>query len=114
MTLQPDDLLGCWLDSREENVPESGIKIYRPCDYPDIPPSRFRFRMELNKDKTCSWLTLSPTDAHYMSKGYWHMEDGNKIVLRNNKGVDVHILPVYSVGQGILKIQEETPSSSDQ
>lgn len=107
LTFDLAKLMGCWLDSREENTAESGIRIFRPCDFESIPPSRFRYRIIINDDNTCSWLTLSPNDAHFMTQGTWALETDNKIVVMDENGVSVSSLTIDFVDDEILKIEAE-------
>lgn len=100
-------LMGCWLDSREENIQESGIRIFRPCDFESIPPSRFRYRIVFNDDSTCSWLTLSPNDAHFMTQGTWMLADDKTIVVIDENGQSVSSIEVEFVDDQVLKIKGE-------
>ncbi len=104
--IEASDLTGCWLDSREENSSESNIKIYRPCDFEGIPPSRFRYKVILEEDLTCSWLNLSPTDGHFMTNGTWLLK-GNSISIFNDKGVEVNQFVINYIDNEVLKILAE-------
>ena len=77
----------CWTDSREEYDHGDSIMIFRPCDYKDFPPSRFRFRMVLNADSSARYLYLSPTDAHHMRAGNWHYAPASGLLeIRDEEG----------------------------
>ena len=71
---------GCWVDSREENEADSKISIYRPCDYKEFPQSRFRFKMVLRPDYSCSWLYLAPNDGHKLIEGKWYFDKEKSIL----------------------------------
>lgn len=73
-------LIGCWTDSREENVARSGESIYRHCDFKEFPPSRFRFKMELKDDGKCLWLDLAYNDGHKMKEGTWVFDEKTNTV----------------------------------
>jgi len=100
------ELIGCWLDSREENVPDSGIRVYRPCDYEGIPPSRFRYSITFKADGTCAWLTLSPNDAHFMTNGTWSMEEGNIVTIENEEGIQQRII-ISHITEDIMEVLKE-------
>jgi|WetSurMetagenome_2_1015567.scaffolds.fasta_scaffold1073858_1 hypothetical protein len=78
-------IFGCWTESSEENTKGSKLFIYRPCDYKEFPPSRFRFRMELKNDSKCSWFVLTPNDGHYMVDGTWTYNEETKELKLINK-----------------------------
>jgi len=100
------DLLGCWTDSREENIQGANVSIYRPCDYKDFPMSRYRFRMILQSDSVCSWLVLSPDDGHFMQDGSWTFnEQNNELALYDMKGKKVFRFIITAVDDNILKIK---------
>jgi hypothetical protein len=73
-------LYNCWTDSREENPEGAKTYIYRPCDFKDFTPSRYRHRIEFKANGECSSLKLSPTDAHYMAPAKWTYNKDQKIV----------------------------------
>ena len=74
------DFLGCWMDSREENKVEADSNIYRPCDFMEFPPSRFRFSFELLENGDCLWFRLDPADAHSLEKGTWIFDIQTRIL----------------------------------
>jgi hypothetical protein len=73
-------LYNCWVDSREENPAGAKNYIYRPCDFKEFAPSRYRHRIEFKPNGECSSLKLSPTDAHYMAAAKWTYDKDQKIV----------------------------------
>jgi len=81
------DLIGCWTDSREENIQNSDTQVYRPCDYKSFPTFRFRFVMNLKKKNKCTWLYLAPNDAHHMKDGTWTFNEKTRIlkIFNNDK-----------------------------
>ncbi len=70
-SIEGSNLLGSWTDSREENQLNPNGLVFRPSDFKKFPPSRFRFKMELNEDGSCKYLYLHPTDRHRMVSGKW-------------------------------------------
>ncbi len=79
---------GCWTHSYEEDTSRQ-VNTFRKCDFKDsFPPSRFRFKLQLNKDNTCEWLYLSPTDGHFMKPGIWEFhKDKKELVIHNQDGI---------------------------
>ncbi len=101
-------LIGCWTDSREENVGDTDISIYRPCEYKEFPPSRFRFTMELRENNECSWLYLAPNDAHHMKEGTWMYEekDATLVIFDENQN-EIKRFKIEFLDEDILKVIEE-------
>ena len=104
--IKQSDLIGCWTDSREENLPDSDLNIYRPCDYKEFPFSRFRFKMDLRNDFTCSWFDLSSTDRHSMKEGKWTFDSKAHILkLFNLEGRVVKKFTIAVLNEDIMKIK---------
>ena len=55
-SVEDSNLLGSWTNSREENQLNSNDLVFRTFDFKKFPPSRFRFKMELNEDGSCKYL----------------------------------------------------------
>jgi hypothetical protein len=105
--INSSDLLGCWTDSREENDPQSMIYVYRPCDFKEFPLSRFRFKMDLRNDFTCSINCLSANDAHSMQEGIWtYNEENRELKLKNGEGKEVETFIIEQVSKDLLKIKK--------
>ena len=99
-------LLGCWLNSKEENTQGENLFIYRPCDYKKFPPSRFRFKFVLKSDLKCSWLVLAPNDGHFMEDGTWTFnEESNELKFYDLKGKIAFRFIITAFGDNILKIK---------
>lgn len=81
-------LVGCWSDSREEDTDK--IKTYRPCAY-SFPPSRFRFKMDLKQDGSCSYMPLAANDKHQMKEGNWVYDQ------------EANTLKIFSDGKELIK-----------
>ena len=64
-----------WVHSQEED-PEDNyhIDIFRPSNYKEYPPSRFRMEYHFKEDSVLEWLYLSPIDAHHFKTGKWWIE----------------------------------------
>jgi len=104
--INQSDLIGCWTDSREENLPDSGLNIYRPCDYKKFPFSRFRFKMDLRKDFTCSWFHLSSSDRHGMKEGKWTFDNKTNILkIYNLEGRIEKQFLIAELNKDIMKIK---------
>ena len=102
------DLIGCWTDSREENLPKSELNIYRPCDYKAFPFSRFRFKMDLRNDFTCSWFHLSSSDRHSMKEGKWTFDQQTHMLkIFNLEGKMVKEFVIAELNKEIMKIRKE-------
>lgn len=78
--ISKSDLIGCWTHSREEDKANSEIMVYRPCDYKEFPPSRYRHKFELHKKGKCSLLDLAFNDAHSMANGTWTYDKKEQVI----------------------------------
>ena len=67
-----------WKRSFEEET--DSVQIFRPSDYKEFPPARFRQTYDFMEDYTCKYLVLSPNDAHYFEEGTWRYDSENKIL----------------------------------
>ena len=76
------NLLGSWSHSFEEEPRQvHDVQIYRPTESREFLPALFRRRYVFNKDRTCEWLVLHPTDAHYMTSGTWIVDPHDRMVI---------------------------------
>jgi hypothetical protein len=71
-------LLQSWTHSYEEEAEGSPVLVFRPSAFKEFPPSRFRMRYSFQDNGQCSWLFLSPVDAHFMNPGKWRLDLKNK------------------------------------
>jgi|SRR5687768_1440243 len=79
--LGPAFLINCWIHSLEEqNNVQGPPDIFRPCDYKDFGPARYRHKINLKADNQAEYLVLSPIDAHYTEEGTWEFDDVNSIL----------------------------------
>jgi hypothetical protein len=76
-----NNLLGSWSRSFEEEPMQGDVEIYRPTESREFPPAWFRRRYVFNEDRSCEWLVLHPTDAHYMTSGTWDVHPLDKAVI---------------------------------
>lgn len=74
-----------WVHSREEEVQSSPIEIFRPADYTDFPPSRFRMQYVFEDDGTCQWFFLAPNDAHHFRDGSWRLEENGVLQIEQGE-----------------------------
>jgi hypothetical protein len=81
----PELLLGDWTSSYEDKKKWDEPEIFLSTASKDWPPSRFRMRYVFNKDGSCRYLYLHPTDAHKMVDGTWTL-DGQKVLISDAAG----------------------------
>jgi len=96
-----------WIHSREEEK-DPAIAIYRPSDSVSLPPSRFRMKYRFQENGSCSWLTLAPNDAHYMTNGTcdYPENSGNIITIYKASGEKVGELIIFELNDSILKLKK--------
>ncbi|WP_367392345.1 hypothetical protein [Lewinella sp. LCG006] len=68
-------LLNCWTHVHEELLEEG--RYFQPCDFSDLPISRFRATYEFQEGGVCTYMVLAPNDAHYSLTGTWEYDAGN-------------------------------------
>lgn len=66
-----ENLFKSWTNSFEVQGTNSKVRIFRPSDYKEFPLSRYREVLIFEKDNTCSYLVVAPTDGLYFEKGKW-------------------------------------------
>jgi hypothetical protein len=86
-----------WLNSSEEET--ENIKIYRPKNSREFPPSRFRMQYIFSEDGTCKWYYLAPNDGHHFRDGTWKIDANAENV--------IHIEQDGKVSYRILELTEE-------
>lgn len=71
----PEFLLNCWIHVHEEVVEEG--RYFQPCDFSNLPPSRFRASYNFQEGGVCTYAVLAPNDAHYSDTGTWEYNTEN-------------------------------------
>jgi len=100
------ELLGCWKNSREESKDPALSTVFRPCDFMEFPPSRFRFSFELLKAGECKISMIGSTDAHYMENGTWTFDrKTNQLELFNAEGNSHRKFEVLNIGENLLELK---------
>ena len=96
-----------WTQSYEENISESYI-IYRPSDYKDFPPSRYRQVYIFRDNKNCEYLILAPNDAHYMENGNWEYDAKNNIIkVMNSDFIVLYEFEIIELKDDLLKLKSQ-------
>ena len=80
----PTLFLNCWIHSYEEDISDE-IKNYRPCDYLEFSPSRYRNSFNLEESGSCTFSVLAANDAHYNENGTWNYNAETKILQIQNE-----------------------------
>jgi hypothetical protein len=70
--IDPELLLNCWTHVHEEAVEEG--RYFQPCDFSNLPPSRFRATYDFQEGGICVYAVLAPNDAHYSLTGTWEYD----------------------------------------
>ena len=98
------ELSQSWMNSFEEET--DSINIYRPSSYKQYPASRYRDAFTLQSDGKCSYLVLSPTDAHYFVAGTWSVNVSSDTIveLRDTVGGIHYKLKVVELKNDLLRV----------
>jgi len=93
-----------WLHSQEEDN-ENGDWTFRPSDYKEFPPSRFRQYFEFKDNNVCSYLVLAPNDAHYIQEGVWKYDASTNIITIMSESEVVFEFQIIVLNKNILKLK---------
>ena len=93
-----------WIHSQEEED-ENGYSIYRPSDYKEFPPSRFRQYFDFKDNNVCSYLVLSPNDGHYIQEGVWEYDESTNIIKIMNETDIIFEFRIFELNKNILKLR---------
>ena len=90
-----------WTNSIEEQ--SDSVQVYRPSSYKEFPAARFREVLVFTKDSSCSYLVLSPTDAHYMQQGRWSMISPNRVTILDTSLTIYKTIEILELKQDLLR-----------
>ena len=94
-----------WTHSSEESV-DGEFDIYRPSNYKEFPPRRFRQVFIFKDNKLCDYLTLSPNDAHFMKNGSWDYDEKTNIMsIYNENSEKLYEFKVMELNDTLLKLK---------
>ncbi len=57
------------------------------------------------RDGTCQWFYLSPTDAHHFREGRWRVASQEKDVIHIEQGEQTNVYRVLELTQDVLRIE---------
>ena len=101
-------IYNCWTDSREENPEGATSNIYRPCNYREFTPSRYRHRIEFKEGGKCTSLKLAPNDAHYMVEATWSYDkDQHLIIVKDEADKTILRFKVISLSKDRMEIEKQ-------
>ena len=93
-----------WTHVTEESSEQ--YDLYRPSDYKEFPPSRFRQVFDFKENGVCEYLFLEPTDRHTMRTGKWNLDEKtNTIKVYDQDSVLLYQFEVVEMGEDILKLK---------
>ncbi len=100
-TIQISLLKKTWVHSYEESY-----NIYRPSDYMDFPPSRYRQSFTFKDNNVCYYSVLAPDDRHYREEGKWKLDaNTNFLEVTNSKSEVLHRFKIVELNKNILKVE---------
>ena len=94
-----------WVRSYEEEPTATRVQIYRPEQFKAFPPSRFRMQYIFERDGTCQWFYLAPTDGHHFRDGRWRVASQEKDVIHIEQGEQTNVYRVLELTQDVLRIE---------
>ena len=94
-----------WSRSYEEEISKE-IQIYRPSNYKEFPPSRYREVFEFEANNVCKYLILAENDGHYMENGKWEYNESTKIIKIFNSNSEIkYEFEVVELTNDLLKLR---------
>lgn len=104
-------LINCWTNSYEENAADAvDIEVYRPCNFKEFPPSRFRMKFDLQKNNVCEYSVLAPNDAHKTSTGTWEYQTNSAtLLIKDENDTVVHKFKVMEAQADKLLLKVLNP-----
>ncbi|MBV7269511.1 hypothetical protein [Winogradskyella luteola] len=107
--IKASELIGCWKIYSEENKFYKNATVYRPCDYQSMfekKGKRFRYKMVLESNHTCYYLTIGVSDIHKMKRGKWVFNKENgKVMIYNSKDYLIKSFKIQLLEKNLLLIQ---------
>ena len=108
-TIQRSLLENSWTHSYEESIPGQ-IEVYRPTNYKEFPPLRFRQIFNFKSNNLCDYLVLSPNDGHYLKNAFWDFDEKANIIKIYTKNSEVlYRYEVIELRDNLLKIKAINP-----
>ena len=94
-----------WSRSYEEEISKE-IQIYRPSNYKEFPPSRYRQVFEFEANNVCKYLVLAENDGHYMENGKWEYDESTKIIkIFSSTSEILYEFKVVELTNNLLKLE---------
>jgi hypothetical protein len=94
-----------WSRSYEEEISKE-IQIYRPSNYKEFPPSRYREVFEFEANNVCRYLILAENDGHYKENGKWEYNESTKIIKIFNSNSEIkYEFEVVELTNDLLKLR---------
>ena len=94
-----------WVHSFEEQNGQKTPNIFRPASSREFPSSRFRMKFAFDQKGQCTYMHLSPTDAHELRECVF-TKIGNAVYLYDNAGGNLNHLAftIQSLNAGEMKM----------
>lgn len=92
-----------WKHSREEET--DSIQIYRPSNYMEFSPSRYRQVYAFADSGYCKYLALAPNDAHYFLDGTWvYNEELQTVSISDSLQQVIRSFKIITLTKKLLKL----------
>jgi len=94
-----------WVHSHEEQNGQKTPNIFRPKGSREFPPSRFRMQFVFDPNGKCTYMFLSPTDAHELKNCVYTKVD-NAVYFYSEEGASLNHLAftIQSVNSGEMRM----------
>ncbi|SMO61689.1 hypothetical protein [Gracilimonas mengyeensis] len=100
-----EELTQHWVHSYEEEPQGSDVSVYRPHDYKEFPPSRFRMQYIFEADGYCTWFYLAPDDGHHFRPGKWQLDAQDHKVIIIEQDDEILRYRITELNKEVLRMQ---------
>lgn len=99
----PEYLTQHWVHSFEEEGRE--ILFFRPKDFKEFAPSRFRMEYIFERGGACDWMYLAPNDAHGFKSGNWWVDPQDATILHVEQGDRTITYRIVELSKNLLRME---------
>ncbi len=80
------------------------VDLYRPHDYKEFPPSRFRMQYVFEEGGSARWFYLAPDDGHHFKPGTWRLDHDEEDVIVVDQGGRIVSYRVLELTRHLLRM----------
>ncbi len=98
------ELHNSWVHSIEESESSHDL-LYRPNDFIEFPPSRYRQFFSFDQNQTCVYSVIGPNDVHHNLQGFWNFEASTETLTIFDANNELkHSYKILALDQDVLRL----------